>query len=141
MFVFRKIWSALFSWNTRFQIYLTSRPYCGQILEKNIEIVTYNWQVKYLYHCVKSVQIHSFFWSIISCLRTEYEYLLCKSPYSAWIHENKTQKNSAFWHFSRSVVGLLLKSTVTEWNTERRSGIVVFQLCRNNKKRLCRCSF
>ena len=32
--------------------------------------------------CVKSVQIRSFFWSIFSCIRTEYGDLLRKSPYS-----------------------------------------------------------
>ena len=31
-------------------------------------------------HCVKNVQIRSFFWSIFSCIRTEYGELLCKSP-------------------------------------------------------------
>ena len=30
-------------------------------------------------HCVKSVQMRSFFWSVFSCIRTEYGDLLCKS--------------------------------------------------------------
>ena len=30
------------------------------------------------YHCVKSVQILSYFWSVFSCIRTEYGDLLCK---------------------------------------------------------------
>ena len=47
-------------------------------------------------HCVKSVQIRSFFWSIFSCIRTEYVVLLCKSPYSVQIQENADQKNSVF---------------------------------------------
>ena len=33
-------------------------------------------------HCVKSVQIQSYFLSVFSCIRTEYGDLLCKSPYS-----------------------------------------------------------
>ena len=33
-------------------------------------------------HYVKSIRIRSFFWSVFSCLRTEYGDLLRKSPYS-----------------------------------------------------------
>ena len=43
-----------------------------------------------LLHCVKSVQIWSFFWAIFSCMRTEYRKI-------------RTTKNSIFGHFSRSV--------------------------------------
>ena len=49
-------------------------------------------------HCVKSVQIRSFFWSIFSRIRTEYG-------------EIRTRKNSVFGHFSRSV-----NSCVIFWN-------------------------
>ena len=42
------------------------------------------------YHCVKSVQIRSFFWSVFSCIRTGYRKI-------------RARKNSAFGHFSRSV--------------------------------------
>ena len=31
-------------------------------------------------HCAKSVQIRSFFWSVFSCIRTEYGDLRSKSP-------------------------------------------------------------
>ena len=31
-------------------------------------------------HCVKSVQIRSYFWSVFSCIRTEYGDLRSKSP-------------------------------------------------------------
>ena len=41
-------------------------------------------------HCVKSVQIRSCFWSVISFIRTEYSKM-------------RTRKNSAFGHFSLSV--------------------------------------
>ena len=41
-------------------------------------------------HCVKSVQIQSYFWSIFFCIRTEYR----KIP---------TRNNYVFRHFSRSV--------------------------------------
>ena len=40
-------------------------------------------------HCVKSVQIRSFFWFIFSCIRTEYSKM-------------RTRKYSVFGHFSRS---------------------------------------
>ena len=40
-------------------------------------------------HCVKSVQIRSFFWSVFSCIRTEYGKI-------------RTRKNSVFGHFLRS---------------------------------------
>ena len=43
-------------------------------------------------HCVKSVQIRSFFWSVFSCIRTEYGDLRSKSPYSVQIQENSDQK-------------------------------------------------
>ena len=41
--------------------------------------------------CVKSVQIRNFFWSVFSCIRTEYSKI-------------RTRKNSTFGHFSRSVI-------------------------------------
>ena len=41
-------------------------------------------------HCVKSVQIRSFFWSVFSCIRAEYRKIL-------------TRKYSVLGHFSRSV--------------------------------------
>ena len=58
-----------------------------------------NWKESDLncYHCVKSVQIRSFFWSVFSCIRTEYGDLLYKSSYSARIHENKDQKKVRIW--------------------------------------------
>ena len=41
-------------------------------------------------HCVKSVQIRSFFWSVFCCILTEYRKI-------------RTRKNSVFGHFSCSV--------------------------------------
>ena len=40
-------------------------------------------------HCVKSVQIWSFLWSVFSCIQSEYRKM-------------RTRKNSEFGHFSRS---------------------------------------
>ena len=48
-------------------------------------------------HCVKSVQIRSFFWSAFSCIRTEYEN-------SSKYRKIRTRKNSVFGYFSRNVV-------------------------------------
>ena len=53
-------------------------------------------------HCVKSVQIWCFFWSVFSCILTEYGDLRSKYPYSVQIQENPDQKNSVFEHFSSS---------------------------------------
>ena len=41
-------------------------------------------------HCVKSIQIQNFFWSIFSYIQSEYRKI-------------RTRKNSVFGHFSRSV--------------------------------------
>ena len=42
--------------------------------------------------CMKSVQMRSYFWSVFSCIWTEYRHLRSKSPYSVRIQENKNQK-------------------------------------------------
>ena len=43
------------------------------------------------------VQIRSFFWSIFSCIRTEFGGLLRKSLYSVRIQENTDQKKLRIW--------------------------------------------
>ena len=43
-------------------------------------------------HCVKSVQIRSYFWSVFSRIRTEYGDILHISPYSVRMRENTDQK-------------------------------------------------
>ena len=48
-------------------------------------------------HCIKSVQIRSYFWSLFFCIRIEYEDLLRKSPYSIRIQENTEQKLLRIW--------------------------------------------
>ena len=63
------------------------------------------------FHCMKSIQIRSFFWSAFYCIRTEYGDLLrkspysvrlqenarSKSPYSVWIQKNADQKKLRIW--------------------------------------------
>ena len=69
---------------------------------------THFWQLdfKLLYeksnviNCVKSVQIWSFFWSIFSCIRTEYGDLNLRILFE--YRKIRTRKNSVFRHFSRS---------------------------------------
>ena len=42
------------------------------------------------------------FWSAFSCIRTEYEQILCISLYSVRMRKNADQNNSEYGHFSRS---------------------------------------
>ena len=48
-------------------------------------------------HCMISFQIRSFFWSVFSCIRTEYVDLNRKSPYSVRMRENTDQKKLHLW--------------------------------------------
>ena len=50
-----------------------------------------------IFHCLKSVQIRSYFWSVFSCIPTEYRDLLRKSPYSVGIQENTDRKKLRIW--------------------------------------------
>ena len=43
-------------------------------------------------NCVKIVQIRDYFWSVFSCIQTEYEVLLRKSSYSVQIQESTDKK-------------------------------------------------
>ena len=48
-------------------------------------------------HCVKSVQIQSFLWPVVSSIRTEYKDLLRKSSYSVQTWGNRDQKKLIIW--------------------------------------------
>ena len=48
-------------------------------------------------HCVKSVQIRSFFWSVFSCIRTEFGDLLLEPLYSVRIQDYTDQKKLYIW--------------------------------------------
>ena len=61
-------------------------------------------------HCVKSVQIRSFFWSIFYRIRTEYGETLRISLYS--FGKIRTRKYSVFGHFSRSVIVKLCDKSI-----------------------------
>ena len=43
-----------------------------------------------------------FFWSAFSCILTEYGEMRTISKYSVQMRKNVDQKNSEYWHFSRS---------------------------------------
>ena len=49
----------------------------------------------FMLQCLKSVQIQSFFWSVLSRFRTEYEDLQSNSPYSVRIWESRDQEKTA----------------------------------------------
>ena len=47
-------------------------------------------------HCVKSVQIRSFFWSVFFHIRTEYREIRIISPYPVQMRENADQKKTPY---------------------------------------------
>ena len=49
-------------------------------------------------HCVKSVQLLIYFWSVFSCIWTEYRNMRIQSEY----RKKRTRNNSVFGHFPRS---------------------------------------
>ena len=53
--------------------------------------------LKLRYRCVKSVQLRSYFWSVFTCIRTEYGDLRSISAYSLRIQENTDQKQLRIW--------------------------------------------
>ena len=54
-------------------------------------------------HCMKSVQIRSYLWSVFSCIWTEYGELLRKSRIQSEYKKIRTRMNFVFGHFSRCV--------------------------------------
>ena len=63
-------------------------------------------------HCVKNVQIRSYFWSVFSCLRTEYGDLRSKSTYSVGIPENTDQEKLCIWAHAVSPYAVNVKANV-----------------------------
>ena len=62
--------------------------------------------IEHIYHCLKSVQTRSFFWSVFSCIRSEYDLYDWKLDLLSKIYgvfSPNTGKNSIFGRFSRSV--------------------------------------
>ena len=74
-------------------------------------------------HCVKSVQIWSFFWSVFSCIWTEYGNLFRKSLYWVQIQENADQKK------------LRILKLFTQWEyLELSRAFTTVLLCERNSK-------
>ena len=69
---------------------------------------------------MKSVQIRSFFWSVLSCIRTEYGDLLRK------YRKIRTRKNSVFEHFLRNDITL---SNLADYGTELWFCAMCFECC------------
>ena len=61
-------------------------------------------------HCVKSIQIRSFFWSVFSRIRTEYGEILRTLRSQSECGKIRTRKNLIFWHFSSSDYVRLIES-------------------------------
>ena len=73
---------------------------------------------RYNSHCVKSVQIRSFFWSVFSRIRAEYGEILCIPPYSVRMRENTAQKKLLIWALFTQCLNLSL-SSVKAWRYNR----------------------
>ena len=54
-------------------------------------------------HCVKSVQILSFFWSVFSCIQANMGIYAVNFRIQPEYRKIRTRRNSVFAHFSRSV--------------------------------------
>ena len=68
------------------------RERCQQRIERLLHDCKCNMIIiSRVFHCVKSVQVRSFFWSVFSSIRTEHRKM-------------RTRKDSVFGHFSRSVL-------------------------------------
>ena len=63
-----------------------------------------------------------FFWSVFSCIRTEYGEIRSIFPYSVRMQENTDQKNSENRYFLRSAIFLYLLSQASFMKTDHRFG-------------------
>ena len=75
-----------------------------------------SWIIVITLHCVKSVQMRSFFWSASSCIRTEYRDLRSKSPFSDRIQENTDQKKLRTLFTQYLVIAIFSSFSLTEKN-------------------------
>ena len=64
-------------------------------------------------HCVKSVQIRSFFWSLFSFARAEHGDLRSKSPYLARVREYTDLKKLCIWALFTQWDHLLIQFAMT----------------------------
>ena len=74
-------------------------------------------------HCVKSVQIWSYFWSVFPRIRTEYGRIQSECG------KIRTRNNSVFGQFSRSVYIMLLSELhLSKRKTRIKYGVNTFEL-------------
>ena len=68
-------------------------------------------------HCVKIVQISSFFWSVFSRIRTGYGQIRSISPYSVRMRENTDQKKLLIWTLFTQLIEINMKNIFLETHT------------------------
>ena len=91
-----------------------------EIAQRYNAMFWYIWFATSKAHCVKCVQIRSFFWSVFSRIRSEYGKI-------------RTRKNSVFGHFSRSGGTWFLAYTLyTSWFTCCRT---TYELCYSESRK------
>ena len=73
------------------------------------------------HHCVKNVQIRSFFWSIFFHIWTEHGDLRSKSPYSIQIREKTNQKKLHIWALFTQCIYPIMTKYATEGTTNMKS--------------------
>ena len=84
-----------------------------------------NGQTKGKWHCLKNVEIRSFFFSVFSCIQTEYEDL--RSVVSPNTGKYGPQKNSYLDIFSRSVSFNSLMHNVQKWSDTLQKSYSIWQ--------------
>ena len=89
-------------------------------------------------HCVKSIQIRTFFWSVFPRIRTEYGEVRSVSPYSVRMRENTDKKKLCIWTLFRQCQGLLLELVPVFDELVYRvvSSKIIIKVCRNFKEDL-----
>ena len=65
--------------------------------EYSVKVYEFIAFIFYQVHCVKCVQIRSFFWSVYSRIRTEHLRIRRISPYSVRMRDNTDQKKIRIW--------------------------------------------
>ena len=123
-YLFKKIWFLVF------QIKMKNEKWTSN-LNFNVQLF---WKSKNHFHCVKSVQLQSFLWSVFSRMWTEYREILCISPYSVRMQENTDQKKLCMWTlFPQCLFHVLCLNFSAETKTNFISNFV-FQFLKKKKR-------
>ena len=73
---------------------------CHKVMKRAVSLNT-------LAHCVKSVQLQSFFCSVFPRIRTEYREVRNISPYSVWMRENTDQEKLRILTFFKQKLNMV----------------------------------